>query len=264
MGQENAANKDEVQPSFGAMLKQARLKQNLRLEDISAKLFILQRHLQALEEERFDELPQAAFARGFAINYAKFLGLDSVQIASEFDAVYPKALIQRSKPTMTTPLQPMGSLSPSHNNRVRFSPLLIIAITALIVLVVFLSRMVSNAQQKPELSPPLAEDLTTQAQEQGAAVNTEVNDVNVGNTVLGVILTDSTMVNIIDATGNRLITGNQMQGKYQLAGTPPFKIDIGNINNVSLLVNQEPVSLNDYVTESDDATGKQINFELTL
>ena len=287
MGQENGAKKDdgqdEVKLSFGAMLQQARLKQKLRLEDISAELFILQRHLQALEEEQFDALPQAAFARGFAINYAKFLGLDSAQVGNLFDAAYPEALMHRSAASMTTPLQPMGPSSSNLNNRVRLNPLLIIAVAALIVLVIFLSRMVINARQEPEPAQPLAEDLTAQAQEQGAAVSTDANGISasgsslsagsdisgsnsntVGSTSLEVILTDATMINITDATGNRLMTGSQTRGNYQLAGMPPFKIDIDNIDNVSLLVNQEAVSLSDYVTESDIDTGKPVKFELTL
>ena len=277
VGQENTAKKDEsqneVQPSFGATLQQARLNQQLRLEDISAELFILQRHLQALEEEQFDALPQVAFARGFAINYAKFLGLDSAQVAKLFDAAYPKALMQQSVAKVATPLQTMGTLPPNSNNRVRLNPLLIIAVAALVILVIFLSRMVSNARQEPEAVRPLAEDLTAQAQEQGAAVSMDANGLStsdpivgntVGSTALEIILTDTTTVNITDATGSNLITGSQTRGNYKLIGTPPFKVDIDNIDNVSLLLNQEPVSLLDYATESEVGAEKQVRFDLTL
>ena len=57
-----------AQGSFGAMLQQARKTKQVSLEDAAAELFILKRHLQALENENFADLPQAAFARGFAIN----------------------------------------------------------------------------------------------------------------------------------------------------------------------------------------------------
>lgn len=263
---------DKGQASFGAMLQQARLNQQLSLDDASAELFILPRHLQALEEEQFDDLPQAAFARGFAINYAKFLGLDSVQVASLFDAAYPKTR-HHSVDNVVTPLRTMGTGSPSLNNRVRLNPLLIIAVAALIILIIFLARLVSNARQEPEAARPLVEDLTTQAQEQGAAINSDANgliasgsivDTMVGSTALEIILTDTTTVNIYDATGNRLITGSQSRGNYKLTGTPPFKVDIGNVDNVSLLLNQEPVSLMDYATNTEVGAKKQARFELTL
>lgn len=61
-----------AQGSFGAVLQQARKNKQISLDEVAAELFILKRHLQALENENFSEMPQAAFARGFAINYAKF------------------------------------------------------------------------------------------------------------------------------------------------------------------------------------------------
>ena len=78
-----------AQGSFGAMLQQARKTKQVSLDEAAAELFILKRHLEALENENFAELPQAAFARGFAINYAKYLGLDSAKIANSLDAAYP-------------------------------------------------------------------------------------------------------------------------------------------------------------------------------
>lgn len=58
--------------SFGNRLKQARINKNLTLDDVAAELFILRRHLEAIEAEDFRSLPQIAFARGFVINYAKY------------------------------------------------------------------------------------------------------------------------------------------------------------------------------------------------
>ena len=91
-----------AQNSFGAMLQQARNTQQISLETAAAELFILKRHLQALENENFSELPQVAFARGFAINYAKYLRLDPNTVASAFDAAYPNELktAQRITPNL--------------------------------------------------------------------------------------------------------------------------------------------------------------------
>ena len=61
-----------AQGSFGAMLQQARKTKQVSLEEAAAELFILKRHLQALENENFADLPQAAFARGFAIGRSCF------------------------------------------------------------------------------------------------------------------------------------------------------------------------------------------------
>ncbi len=258
------------QGSFGAVLQQARKNKQISLEEVAAELFILKRHLQALESENFSELPQAAFARGFAINYAKFLGLDPVKIASSFDAAYPKELKAQSASNIDTPLRPMGTLQRDTHNRIRFNPLLIIGVIALIILAIFLFRMVSNASKENNQEPAAAvEDISAIEQAQGAAVNTDANgvgasgsalnlggDANTSVAALDIKITDNAVISITDASGSNLMNGAQTAGDYQLSGMPPFNVQIDNIDNVSLMLNQEAVALDTY------ATDKQASFEL--
>lgn len=268
-----ATEQAKAQPSFGALLQHARQSQQLSLEDVSSELFILKRHLQALEDESFAELPQAAFARGFAINYAKLLDLDPEQIASSFDAAYPVALNLHSASDSESPLRPMGTLERDNERRIRFNPLLIVSVIALLLLIVFLYRMVSNASQDSPASSPVTENLTAVEQAQGAAVNNQANEIGASGSALNlggnasnqsansasleVILTDTATINITDASGSKLMAGSQTRGGYRLVGIPPFNVEIDNVNNVSLLLNQEAVALNEY------ATAEQASFELS-
>ena len=258
-----------AQGSFGAMLQQARKNKQLSLEDAAAELFILKRHLQALENENFSEMPQAAFARGFAINYAKFLGLDPVKIASSFDAAYPTELKSRSSNNIESPLRPMGTLQRDTHNRIRFNPLLIIAVIAVIILAIFLFRMVTNASKENNEQPVnTSEDISAIEQAQGAAINSDTNGVSASGSALNlggestaaatldVKLTDAAVVVITDASGSNLMNGSQTAGDYQLSGMPPFNVQIDNVKNVSLMLNQEAVALDSY------ATGTQASFEL--
>ncbi len=262
-------NQSNAQGSFGTMLQQARKTKQLSLDDAAAELFILKRHLQALEDERFADLPQAAFARGFAINYAKFLGLDPAQVASSFDAAYPNELKTNPTSDIESPLRPMGTLQRDTNSRIRFNPLLIIAVIGLIILAVFLYRMVSSASQDEQPSTPIVEDLTATEQAQGAAISNQNtvsasgSALNLGGAestesmVLALTVTDTATVNITDAQGNNLMNGSQNSGSYELLGVPPFNIEIDNVNNVSLLLNQQAVVLDQYVS------GNQASFVLT-
>lgn len=255
------------QHSFGAQLQQARKSKKLSVEDVADELFILKRHVQAIENEDFADLPQMAFTRGFVINYAKFLGLDSVQIATSFDATYPDEMKPRALNKTYSPLQPMGTLQRDTHSRIRFNPLLIVAIVALIILAIFLFRMVSNASQDNQDTTPMVDGLSASEQAQGAAMNNQdgVNATgsalnlggDVSNADLDVQLTDTVNITITDATGNRLISGSQNSGDYQLIGLPPFNIQIDNVDSVNLQLNQEPVVLSQY------ANGKQASFELT-
>ncbi|KAA3650725.1 MAG: helix-turn-helix domain-containing protein, partial [Proteobacteria bacterium] len=60
----------------GDMLRTTRESRGLTLVDVAQALKLTQRQVEALESERFDALPGAAFARGFLRNYARLLGLD--------------------------------------------------------------------------------------------------------------------------------------------------------------------------------------------
>lgn len=263
-------NQPNAQESFGAMLQQARKTKQVSLDDASDELFILKRHLQALENEEFAKLPQVAFARGFAINYAKFLDLDPAKAASSFDSAYPNELKPHSTSNTESLLHPMGTLERDNHSRIRFNPLLIIAVIGLIILAVFLFRMVTSARKDNQQPTPVAEDITASEQVQGAAlsgidsssVGASGSALNLGaaaadSALLQLKLTDDTSVGVIDATGKSLMSGNQTQGNYQLSGVPPFNIVINDINNVDLSLNQQPVALEQY------ATGKQASFALT-
>jgi Helix-turn-helix domain len=63
-------------PSFGEKLKQEREKRKITLEQISVTTKIGTRMLQALEEDKFNQLPGGIFNKGFVRAYAKSVGLD--------------------------------------------------------------------------------------------------------------------------------------------------------------------------------------------
>jgi len=72
--------------SWGEKLQQARRFKNLKIEDISRKLNIRSEYLQALEEERFENLPAGLYGKNFIKEYASFLGLNVKEIIKDWDA----------------------------------------------------------------------------------------------------------------------------------------------------------------------------------
>jgi len=62
--------------NFGEDLRKERLTRGVALEDISAVTKISQRHLIALEQERFRLLPGGILSKGIVRGYAGALGLD--------------------------------------------------------------------------------------------------------------------------------------------------------------------------------------------
>jgi len=74
----------------GETLARARQTQGLALADVAQQLKFAQRHLEALEQGRFEALPGSTFARGMVRGYARLLKLDPepllASIAGRVDA----------------------------------------------------------------------------------------------------------------------------------------------------------------------------------
>ena len=71
-------------PSFGEKLKLEREKRKITLEQISVSTKIGTRMLQALEEDKFNQLPGGIFNKGFVRAYSRFLGLDEDQTVADY------------------------------------------------------------------------------------------------------------------------------------------------------------------------------------
>lgn len=65
----------------GARLRRAREKLRLSRADVAARTKIAERHLAAIEEERFADLASSTYAVGFSRAYARTVGLDEREIA---------------------------------------------------------------------------------------------------------------------------------------------------------------------------------------
>ena len=244
---------------------------------MAAELFILRRHLEAIEAEDFRSLPQIAIARGFVINYAKHVGLDPDEIADSFNRNYPAELKKKSVDDIESPLKPMGTLQREGRRAIRINPLLVLGLIGLIILAVFLIRTISNAKDASQVETQdstLVDDLSDSEQSAGAAVTTTVvsggdelqssgsalsldSAANAQDATLDFRVTDTTPLTVVDATGKTLLTGERRcAGNYKLSGKAPFKVQVGNVANVTLSLNGESIKLNDF------AQNNQANFTL--
>jgi cytoskeleton protein RodZ len=74
--------------NFGEDLRKERLARGIALEDITAVTKISQRHLVALEQERFRLLPGGILSKGIVRGYAGALGLDQQDWTERFLKAY--------------------------------------------------------------------------------------------------------------------------------------------------------------------------------
>jgi cytoskeleton protein RodZ len=78
---------------FGDKFRKEREKKGFSLDDVSNVTKIGSRMLQAIEEERFDQLPGGVFNKGFIRAYAKHLGLNDNDAVTEYLACLHQAQI---------------------------------------------------------------------------------------------------------------------------------------------------------------------------
>jgi flagellar biosynthesis protein FlhG len=65
----------------GPLLKKIRESRGIDLAEISQRTKISERHLRAIEEDRFGEMPAAVYVRGFVTEYARMLRIDATRVA---------------------------------------------------------------------------------------------------------------------------------------------------------------------------------------
>jgi cytoskeleton protein RodZ len=71
-------------PSIGPKLRQARIDRSLSIEETAWRTRIRPDLLRALEEERFEVIGQQSLVRRNLSSYARFLGIDPVEVVEEF------------------------------------------------------------------------------------------------------------------------------------------------------------------------------------
>lgn len=276
----NAPTVDTSHP-LGQRLKQAREKKNLSLEDVTSQTNILKRHLVALEEGDYESLPQPTFARGFAVNYGRFLGIDSQVINQSFDAQYPANLRQKYEDfKQNAPLQPMGTLQRDSYGGLKINWFVVIGAIVALVVAILVYRTIKNAHHENQPQQTIQE-VTPQEQTTGASLSNTGSAINMqapastpiatansastpmatglatnGNATLDIWIQANTNINITDATGRVIMQGEQSRGGHQLTGQAPFNVQIDKVNNVSIDFNKQPMNIKQY------AQNNQANFTL--
>ena len=76
--------------SLGEKLRQYREARGLSLEDVFEKTKLRPSMLEAIEQERWQELPAPAFVKGFLRTYARVLDIDEQEIIDLYEAGLPK------------------------------------------------------------------------------------------------------------------------------------------------------------------------------
>ncbi len=132
---------------IGSKLKEKRQDLGLSVEDISARTLISVKYLQAIEENKFSEIPADVMTLGFIKNYSVALGLNPDEIISEYKKSNPIQF-----PKITTVRIKNGPVKKNIN--IKIVPVLITVVVALFIF--GLIKIVSNIAKSDKISETIS------------------------------------------------------------------------------------------------------------
>ena len=252
----------------GEALARARETQGLDLVDVAQQLKFAPRHIEAIEQERFEALPGSTFARGMVRNYARLLKLDPEplleRISGRFEAPDSNELAARfSQPV---PFSDSG----------RRSTLLYLGLSLAVLGFVGFIAYEWHRETQPRLAavvpppaprapvaaraPPMpAEPASVKAEpaiaEDAAPVQKEPASENIadapksaGGSRIVLHCDQESWIEVKDASERLLISSLNPAGAERVVqGRPPFTLVIGNAQHVRVSYNDLPVDLQPHI-----------------
>lgn len=125
-------NGNAVEPiSVGKTLRAAREQMGLSVNDVANRIKFAPRQIESLEADDYDQLPEAAFVRGFVRSYARLLELDPANLISDLPSSHanPASITQEVK-SIEVPMP--TALSARRHNIVLLAVGLVIALSVAI------------------------------------------------------------------------------------------------------------------------------------
>lgn len=134
--------------TIGELLRNARESKGIGLSKAEDDTKIRRKYLQALEDGKYDALPGRVYTKGFLRIYAKYLGLDEVEILKDFSHSLVTN-VEVSKPSVSQ-FKKTQERAPKGSKRSTYLLTVATALTVLVVLIAYgyISR---NAPQSTDV-----------------------------------------------------------------------------------------------------------------
>lgn len=235
----------DVSKGIGERLREARSARGLGFGEIEAQTKIRARYLRAMEDEQWDVLPGAAYARAFLHTYAEVLGLDADEVVADYRRVEQPT----EEHAVVAPVQE-GPVAEHRGPRLpaatvpRPGPLGIAAVAVLavlgVVLVLGLATGSDDDGGEPARSPARGEG----GEGSGGAPRERETEQPPDRVELRLTTTGTVWVCVIDQAGQPVVEGvtlpaGEKQGPFRGRS---FEVGLGN-GQVELRANGEPVEV---------------------
>ncbi len=132
----------ESSRSIGAVLREARQRQQLTLAECMERTRIRRKYLEALENEDFQTLPEPAYVRGFLRTYSTSLGVAPQRLIDAYDETVDRADASGERVELRAREAPPGGGRPRARRHTGARGLIwaLVGLAAVVVVAFFASR----------------------------------------------------------------------------------------------------------------------------
>lgn len=239
-------------PRVGQALRKARTDRGVDLSEVERSTKIRQKFLEAMEEDRWDELPAPAYARGFLEIYARYLGLDQQPLLDQYQETVenerhepiPGSVIKPGTLRQHRPVKRAGSIRRSSS--IQWGPvgkvaagLLAIVIVGLVIVGLVGGSDNGGAQKKPHRGKSQAAKTPVPS-----APTTTTSTPPAGQVSVDLRATADVWVCLVDDNGNPVVDGetltaNESRGPFRSAS---FDATFGN-GSIEMTVDDQPQTI---------------------
>jgi cytoskeleton protein RodZ len=240
--------------SFGARLAAAREKERLSVGDMAARLRLHVKQVRAIESENLEQLPEAAYVRGFVRSYARSLGLDPAPLIDDLNSkLAPASASVVDGMATARDYSPVRAAAHERASRSLVLGLSLVALVALGALGWYSTRQPRQEAAPapaPSVAPasgvtpvPPAAPATAPAASgaEGASAGSDAQQapatepapapsqpMNEAGALLLLSFSGSSWVEVTDASGKIVVSQTAGAGEaIQPVGKPPFSVVIG-------------------------------------
>lgn len=152
---------------IGPILKAAREERGITLAEIEQTTKIRTKYLQAIEEENFELLPGAVYAKGFVNTYVRYLGIgEREDIRAILHPINQTPIVKIEETPQPEVRATQESISRAPKRRIEDKPItskkhLIIGLSLVAVVALFVIQMIYSSWQKNDeefVQPPVVSD----------------------------------------------------------------------------------------------------------
>lgn len=252
---QDSQNNQEEQAALtvGATLREARERQGLSVSDVVNRLKFAPRQIQALEEDDYAQLPEAAFVRGLVRSYARLLQIDDKPLLEALPGAKEQKNVLDQRQTMEVPFPNVYALRKS--NILWLVAALVVAVALGLFALLHDSReprpIQPLAEQQPTVPLTVPEAPASVVEAASAAIAaTPVAEPELVETapkpkpkpapsaapgMIRIIFDEDSWVEVKDKDDQVLLSVLGTAGSEQnVNGTPPFAVTVGHASGVRL------------------------------